>query len=81
MRDQYADPTHCRENLSSRSECLEAVRELEYDPIEAAMAMVLNEAGATYTEAAAFIAINGRKPRARQTPAAFSNGRSSGCLR
>ena len=54
----------CHERPNPPSDCVAIFWERE------AMAMVLNEAGATYHEAAAFIAISGRKPL---TPALIEN--------
>ena len=57
MRPQDADPTLYHEHFSRPGDYPASVGERGYYPIEEAMAMVLNEAGATYPEAAAFLAI------------------------
>jgi hypothetical protein len=80
MRPRDADPTHCHERPGYPADCLSIAGEHGYQPIEEAMATVLNEAGATYPEATAFLAINGSKPLVRRTPASLSNGLSRGCF-
>ena len=63
---QQADKTPSGKSLGSLTDQLAIVFERVYwnasNKKEAAIAVLLREAGATYAETAAFIAINGRRP-------------------
>jgi hypothetical protein len=63
VRPQDADPSRRHEGLSRPENYDAIVSERVSYSLEETMAMVLNEAGATYPESAAFIAVNCSKAR------------------